>query len=86
MRTRILIYGGTSLNPPQRRLVEAVVRRLLQEHPDVVILSGGFWKWDPTTHPDRQDWVSVDQVVRETVLQVVGAGAAQGLVSARLET
>lgn len=87
MQTRILIYGGTSLGPPQRRLVEAVVRRLLQEHPDVVILSGGFWKWDPTTHPDRQDWVSVDQVVRETVLQVVGAaGAAHGLVSARLET
>ena len=85
MRTRILIYGGTSLDPPQRAFVASVVRRLL-EHPDVVILTGGFKEWNRSAHPERREWVSVDRVVRETTVRVLQDAGDNNLLSNRLET
>ena len=85
MRTRILIYGGTSLEPPQQALVASVVRRLL-DHPDVVILTGGFREWNRDTHPERREWVSVDRVVRETTVQVLRDAGDNNVLSNRLET
>ena len=86
MQTRILIYGGTSLNRAQQKLVEEVVRRLLEKQHDVMILTGGFKCWNPRTHPDRQNWISVDRVVRETVLDVGRTTGDRDFVSKRLET
>ena len=81
---RIAIYGGTELSAPVQRLVSKLVTHLLTAYPNVVIVSGGFDKWDENAHPERRDWVSVDRAVRESVLAFAAGDAS--LVAARLET
>jgi hypothetical protein len=84
MSVRIAIYGGTELSVPVRRLVSRLVTHLLIAYPDVVVVSGGFERWDENVHPERRDWVSVDRAVREAALAF--AAGDSSLVAARLET